>query len=427
MEKYIGREYEEKEMPYTGGKFISKENIGAEEWNFLDVNGNCYGYVETKFNKNRKNTLHIERIDSSFRNSNEIKNVLVVWVSKNKYGKQKIVGWYKNATVYREHQVDPIRCQFNNYSYNVIAKANDCTLLPIEERKFEVPVVNKKEGIEFGFGQSNVWYANENNAKEFVNSVVNYIENYNGKKLNKIYTEEELEEIVEINNEDIDNILNQIDSHIFENDSEHTYYEDNLKYLKLCNSILKINPMNEYAYLYRLILLILLYRIKKVINEYKTNLDLFKDDELKFEAEYMLGWAYFLNNNIENSIEKLTDTANKYKRVETYLILGDIYEYLKNYDEAKSYYEKAIDIDNKNIEAYYKIAYIEYEVNNKENAINNLNKIIEIDNDNFDALYDKVCILSELGKTEDAIKIINEVLKTNNNDKRFIDLKKEMI
>jgi len=420
MEKYIGREYEENEMPYTGGKYISKENIAGEEWNFLDVNGNCYGYVVTR------NTLHIERIDSSFRNLNEIKNVLVVWVSKNKYGKQKIVGWYKNATVYREYQIDPARYQFK-YDYNIIAKAQDCTLLPIEERTFEVPVVNKKEGIEFGFGQSNVWYANENNAKEFINRVVNYIENYNGKKLNKVYTEEELDEIAEINNDDIDYILSQIDSHIFENDSEHVNYEENLKYLKLCNSILKINPTNEYACLYRLFLLISLNRIKKVISECITKIDTFKDGKLIFEVENILGLAYFLDNDIEKSIEKLMNTANKYKRKETYSILGDIYEYLENYEEAKRWYEKVLEIDKVNIEAYYNVAYIEYVVNNnKEKALHYLNKIIDIENDNLDALHMKVYILNELGKKEDAIKIIDEVLETKNNDKRFLELKKEI-
>lgn len=50
-------------------------------------------------------------------------------------------------------------------SYNAIAKAKDCVLLPIGERsrkiKWQVP--RKANGWKFGFGRANVWYASEDN------------------------------------------------------------------------------------------------------------------------------------------------------------------------------------------------------------------------------------------------------------------------
>lgn len=326
--------------------------------------------------------------------------------------------------MYRKYQINPIRYKEFDRVYNIMAKAEDCILLPIEERTFEVPVVNNKEGIKFGFGQANVWYANENNAKEFVDSVVEYIENYKGRKINKVYEEQELEEIIEINSEDIDDILNEIDSYIYENDDIKDY-EKILKYIKLCNSIIKIEPMNEYVYFYRFILLILLYRFKKVINECEARLDTFK--ELKFEVENMLGFLYFCDNKIEKSIEKLINLANEYKRIEVYANLGDIYEYLEDYDEAKIWYNKILEIDNKKIETYFKIASIEYEVNNNYDIVlHYMDKIIDIDNKNIDALFLKAYILKDLGKKEEALKIVDKGLKIDSNNIKFKELKKEI-
>ena len=65
-------------------------------------------------------------------------------------------------------------------SYNAIAKAKDCVLLPIGERsrkiKWQVP--RKANGWKFGFGRANVWYASEDNEelKAFLKSILS--ENY---------------------------------------------------------------------------------------------------------------------------------------------------------------------------------------------------------------------------------------------------------
>lgn len=423
MEKYIGREFEEDEMPYTGGKYMSKDNIGGEEWNFLDVDGYCYGFVDTKFNKGKKNALHIERIDESFKNLSEINNVLVVWVSKNKYGKQKIIGWYKNATVYREYQLNPIRYYGFNYDYNIVAKAEDCTLLPIEERTFEVPVAMNKKVKDFGFGQANVWYANEKSAKKFIDSVLEYIENYKGKRINKVYTEE-LEDMVEIDETKIDDILDEIDSLIYD-DKDLKKQEDYLKCLKVCNSVLKIDPKNERAFLYKLYSLMSLYKIKKAIKECENNLSLFQD--IRFEIENILGVLDFLNDNIDKAIKNLKNLANEYKRSEIYLNLANIYEYLKDYDKAKIWYEKILEIDDKNIEAYFRMASLEYEVKgNYKKALHYIDKIVEIENQNVHALYIKAWILNDLGKKEEALKIINQALEIDSNNTYFEELKKNI-
>lgn len=315
MERYIGRENERYEMLYTGGAYMNEENIGGEEWNFLDVDGYCYGFVDTKFNKNGdKNKLHIERIDNSFKNSQNANNVLVIWVSKDKSEGLKIVGWYKNAKVYREYQNMPSREY--NYEYNIKAKAEECILLPLEKRTFEVPTANKMEGnIKFGFGQANIWYANEENAKEFIEDVMKYIESYNGEKINIVYTDEMIEEKTEIDLnkteevlDEIEEILEQknkeIEEGINENDNEdiRTIYDVYLDCVKKCNYILKTNENNSRAYLLKLYCLYGLNRFQKIIDEYTNNINKFDDSITKFEATHILIDAYYKKGKIDDVI-----------------------------------------------------------------------------------------------------------------------------
>ena len=65
-------------------------------------------------------------------------------------------------------------------SYNAIAKAKDCVLLPVGERsrkiKWQVP--RKANGWKFGFGRANVWYASEDNEElKEVKVIANKIRN----------------------------------------------------------------------------------------------------------------------------------------------------------------------------------------------------------------------------------------------------------
>ena len=113
--------------------------------------------------------MHIERIDASAKNKGYVQNVLVVFCAKPQNGKTVIVGWYDNATVFRG------RPEYNGRVYNLRTDVCNACLLPKNERTFEIPRANN-EGV--GFGQSNVWYAEGEENKVFVEKVVEFIENY---------------------------------------------------------------------------------------------------------------------------------------------------------------------------------------------------------------------------------------------------------
>lgn len=167
------------DQPVNGGEYVAKNGDALEKYNFHPENdGYYYGFVETKYTDGYENAkspkqIHIEKIDSSYKGEDLIDNVTVVFCAKsNREGKTVVVGWYKNATVYKERQNDI------NRQYNIKAKVEDCFLVPEYNRQFVVPRATKSEnGI--GFGQANIWFAAGNQeAKQFATKVIDYIDNY---------------------------------------------------------------------------------------------------------------------------------------------------------------------------------------------------------------------------------------------------------
>ena len=192
----------EKDVPLYGGKFVEENGYGHEEFNFLPIEMEgepeleCIGFVEPKSNKGRKNSFHIEKIEGCESMAKEpfVDDVLVVWCAKRDLGDVTVVGWYKNATVYRNIQDWVIMFangEEENRGYNIRAKAKDCTLLPEPKRNYNVwQIPSAKYTKSYGFGQSMVWYPNEPESKEFVERLINNINNYNGENWINKYPEE---------------------------------------------------------------------------------------------------------------------------------------------------------------------------------------------------------------------------------------------
>lgn len=170
-----------------GGSYVAKNGWGHESWNFVTVkDGYCYGFVEPKRTKNKRNQLHIERISDRLEDKNipYIDDVLVVWCAVKEKNIVAVVGWYQHARVYRFLQQRPDEQEEDDRSdYNIMAKAEDCVLLPRNKRDkspwSRVPVSRKTRGL-YGFGSAMVWYANENEAQKTVSQFVDTIQNYNG-------------------------------------------------------------------------------------------------------------------------------------------------------------------------------------------------------------------------------------------------------
>lgn len=204
MEYYKGMP--EIDKPTGGGAWVSENGYGHEMYNFQpeklsfenEEGEYCLGFFETKSTNGQSNQLHIEKIREcgSYKNEDSVDDVLVIWCATHPAHRfTTTVGWYRHATVYRNYQ----ELIFNGLKggeyiqyYNVIAKAEDCVLLPtsLRSRKLEWEVPRRKaKGRNYGFGRANVWFAEESgneNIEKYLKELERKINDYYGENwLNK--------------------------------------------------------------------------------------------------------------------------------------------------------------------------------------------------------------------------------------------------
>jgi hypothetical protein len=158
-----------------GGSYVQKTGTGGEMHNFLPYNGHYYGYVQTV----QGGSIRIERLGAAL-GVTELHSVTVVWTARHpSTGGTCIVGWYRHATVHREYKELPHlprrstwNWQGREVGYYITAAAEHSMLLPPDARTLAVP---RGKG---GIGQSNVWYADSEEASVFVQQTRAFIEAY---------------------------------------------------------------------------------------------------------------------------------------------------------------------------------------------------------------------------------------------------------
>ena len=188
----------ENDKPVSNMAYVKETGDAHEAFNFdvVEMNGEkvCLGFVML-IGKTSNSNLQI-RLESmiggkALKNEDSADGVTIVWCAKDPYGKNiRVVGFYKNATVYRYPQEVNFLDDNDEVCYvqqfNFVAKEEECVVLPTEERnknEWRVPT-SCKGGFDFGFGRSNIWYANskgENDKEdEYVERMLERIENYTG-------------------------------------------------------------------------------------------------------------------------------------------------------------------------------------------------------------------------------------------------------
>ena len=148
-----------------GGSFVETEERGGEVCNFEPHGGFVHGYVRPP-----GKTIDTKRIAGH--DAESIDNVLIVWTApRNGRSPTVVVGWYRNATVFREFQefdrVPPVHEENELTGYRFKAKADGAELLPIDSRTFEIR--KHKKGL---MGQSNIWYADSEEGQSVVDRVL---------------------------------------------------------------------------------------------------------------------------------------------------------------------------------------------------------------------------------------------------------------
>jgi hypothetical protein len=147
-----------------GGDYVKKSERGHEVCNFSPDNTTLYGYVQVPGEAINLDCLGAGSDDTS------IGGVTVVWTATRPGGGTTIVGWYKDATIFRSYQIFkkiPLAQSQNSIDgFWMKAPAAMATILPVDSRIFEIP--RQKKG---GMGRSNIWYADRPESAKLVDSV----------------------------------------------------------------------------------------------------------------------------------------------------------------------------------------------------------------------------------------------------------------
>jgi len=87
------------------------------------------------------------------------------------------------------------------------------------------------------------------------------------------------------------------------------------------------------------------------------------DDPLSPEEHLNLGVSYEKKGELDNALKEYKEATGKLTAA--YLFMGNIYFQKKEYDEAETYYKKAIKKDLYNADAYNNLAWLYYTKNEK--------------------------------------------------------------
>ncbi|WP_424946233.1 DUF3883 domain-containing protein [Candidatus Spongiihabitans sp.] len=117
----------DQDRPYRGGKYVEETGDAEEKYNFYDwSDGYFYGYSPPP------GKIKIENL-GAVQNDSSVSGITVVWTAMSPLGGKRVVGWYKNALVFREIREE------DGVLYRMCAKTKDCHLIHADERRLEVP------------------------------------------------------------------------------------------------------------------------------------------------------------------------------------------------------------------------------------------------------------------------------------------------
>jgi hypothetical protein len=135
-----------------GGAYVKEEGRGHEVCNFSSVDGTLYGYVQPPGQQ-----IDIDRIGAAPEDKS-VSGITVVWTATRPTGGTAVIGWYKDATVFRtyqKHRTAPKPQSKNGIDgYWIVGSSKSAKLLSVDERTCEIP-----RQVKGGMGQANVWYA----------------------------------------------------------------------------------------------------------------------------------------------------------------------------------------------------------------------------------------------------------------------------
>jgi len=142
---------------------------------------------------------------------------------------------------------------------------------------------------------------------------------------------------------------------------------------------------------------------------------------LKEDIEYLRDdfWCYSFNKGVENfENNRIADAGIDFsnciiigdKRAEAYINLALVEEKINSVESAIEHYEKAFQLDHKNIELMFYVADLQNNSKNYQKAIEAMDKVLSVEPGLVEAITQKAIAYDYLGETEKAIAAYQKAL-----------------
>ncbi|MGL4737959.1 MAG: tetratricopeptide repeat protein [Cellulosilyticaceae bacterium] len=315
MKYYVGEGDEERAVPACG-------------YNFQNVNGFYYGYGQGL------DEIAIEQIEGVTSEDQQVDDVTVVWLAPNKDDQTYIVGWYKNATIYRHSKSElTLDSERMERTYSIVAPAEKAILLPMEERRFAVEDVEPPIMMTMDRAKASELAA--------------YIHNYAGDQMNVVLTQKHLEGVLSINM-DYERYFHKADEFL----AKDAY----AKAIRCFNKAIAEEPEETLGYECKASILLSLKMYDQARALYEKVIALDPDNDL---AHYCLGLLHGL---------------------------------AKDYDKSEAYYNEYLTRRPQDAHALAERALVYFIQGNQERALCDIKKAHELDDQNpaFKATYKRI-------------------------------------
>lgn len=307
-------------MKYYAGEGDEETLVPSCGYNFQYVNGYYYGYGEGL------DEIAIEKLEGTSNTAEAAEDVTIVWTSKNKKGENKVIGWYKKATVYRTSKesisLDGERTLFK---YSIKGPAKDALLLPVELRLLDVKPMS--EGVCF------------EEDKNVIRDIAMYIHNYQDDQMNFVFKEKDLEG---------QSILNFPEYEMYFAKADEFLAKDLYgKAVRCFNKAIAVEPELAIGYECKGSIFLSLKMYDEALVIYKRVLELEPDNE---GATYCMGLLYGLLGDYKNSLIYYNKyLSSRKKDMNALAERGVVYHHLGEVELAQKDIKKAFkaETDNK--------------------------------------------------------------------------------
>lgn len=206
------RDYRGPEGAISGAGSERDSRNDWEAFNFAPHDGKVYGYVASSGHR----TIDVSKLGA---HGDVAHGVLVVWVSVHPTERrQRLIGWYRNATVHRSLQQSPAPRKCTSASgkrvkYHVSADEADACLLPIIERTLTIP-----KGAGF-MGQSNICFMTSPKAADLVDKILRTIDDHSRPARRTVPPEENHPDTIHTGVRYVEGSVRRVNVNAYERDS----------------------------------------------------------------------------------------------------------------------------------------------------------------------------------------------------------------